>query len=84
MQELGAERVTKLVRDSFKASGAVNAGTKRAQTTQALVIERSELFLHERRTSSRKDIKHDANWLKKNLQVADVGKLELVRDYTLG
>jgi len=78
-EELGAVRISRLVTDTFKTSGAVNPATPRATQTQALVVERAELFLHERRSQNRKDIAHDATWLKKHLQVADVGKLELHR-----
>lgn len=52
--------------------GNLHESTRRALEIKALVLERTPLFLFERKQMGRSEIKHDIDWLKQSLEVVEV------------
>ena len=79
--KLGSPRLSTLVEERYSAEGRVVTNTPRAREIKALVLERTPLFLFEKRQSSRSEIREDAEWLKGALEVEEIDGtgLRLVR-----
>ncbi|GAA99452.1 hypothetical protein E5Q_06151 [Mixia osmundae IAM 14324] len=78
-ESLGAPRISALVTSRYNTTGSVRSATQRSQDLQKLVFERTALFLHERQTYQRQDVKRDAEWVKSHLSVGIVDSLEFHR-----
>ncbi|EST08526.1 Protein of unknown function DUF3684 [Kalmanozyma brasiliensis GHG001] len=79
--KLGSPRLSALVEERYSIEGRVLKDTQRAREIKALVLERTPLFLFEKRQSSRSEIRKDAEWLKGALEVEEIdgAGLRLVR-----
>ncbi|TKY86381.1 hypothetical protein EX895_004530 [Sporisorium graminicola] len=79
--KLGSPRLSALVEERYSIEGRVVRDTQRAREIKALVLERTPLFLFEKRQSSRSEIRKDAEWLKAALEVEEIdgAGLRLVR-----
>ena len=79
--KLGSPRLSTLVEERYSVEGRVVRDTQRAREIKALVLERTPLFLFEKRQSSRSEIRKDADWLKSALEVEEIdgAGLRLVR-----
>ena len=79
--KLGSPRLSALVEERYSVEGRVVQNTQRAREIKALVLERTPLFLFEKRQSSRSEIRKDAEWLKGALEVEEIdgAGLRLVR-----
>mgnify|MGYP000595519187 CR=1 FL=1 len=60
--------------------------TPTAESVQTLVLERTPLFLFEKASSAKSEIRRDADWLKSCLEVVEVGGegIRLARTLTFG
>ncbi len=67
--KLGSPRLSTLVEERYSVEGRVVQNTQRAREIKALVLERTPLFLFEKRQSSRSEIRKDADWLKGALEL---------------
>ncbi|KAL4402869.1 hypothetical protein ACI68E_000644 [Malassezia pachydermatis] len=70
---LGAPFLSSLVTESFSVASEVRTDTPTTNTVRATIMERTPIFLFEKRTSSAKDIQHDMAWLTQHLDVVQVG-----------
>lgn len=70
--ELGAPMLSKLVEERFVVAGRPVSNTKLATEIKALVLERTPLFLFEKRQTGKSEIRRDADWLKSHLEVMEV------------
>lgn len=78
-EELGALRISAIVKDTHRVSGQQQHGhTGRSQELSSLIVERAALFLHERQQGSSNEVRRSAEWLKQHLRVVEASKLELV------
>lgn len=79
--KLGSPRLSALVEERYSIEGRVVRDTQRAHEIKALVLERTPLFLFEKRQSARSEIHKDAEWLKQALEVEEIdgAGLRLVR-----
>ncbi|SNX84781.1 uncharacterized protein MEPE_03490 [Melanopsichium pennsylvanicum] len=79
--KLGSPRLSSLVEERYQVEGRVVTNTQRAREIKALVLERTPLFLFEKRQSSRSEIRKDAEWLRGSLEVEEIdgAGLRLVR-----
>ncbi|KAJ1020756.1 hypothetical protein NDA16_004147 [Ustilago loliicola] len=79
--KLGSPRLSALVEERYSVEGRVVTNTQRAREIKALVLERTPLFLFEKRQSSRSEIRKDAEWLKGALEMEEIdgAGLRLVR-----
>ncbi|GAA6035210.1 hypothetical protein JCM8097_006421 [Rhodosporidiobolus ruineniae] len=79
-EQLGANRISKLITEHYRTVGEPDEGSKRAVDLKRTVGERTFLFLSERRQQYGKgELKHDPEWVQKHLQVFEVRSIELVR-----
>lgn len=85
-EQLGSVRLSSLVQEKYEALGNLLDSTPRAHQVRSLVLERTPLFLFEKRHSAKGDIRHDADWLKNALEVVEVdgGGLRLTRHLRFG
>lgn len=84
-EQLGSKRISKLVSVNYSSTTVPETASPRAATIRKLVLERVTLFLHERQqSSSGKDIRYSDDWLKNNLQVREVTRIERVRELATG
>lgn len=81
--ELGAPKLSQLVEERFVAAGRPTSNTKLANEVKALVLERTPLFLFEKRQSGKSEIRRDADWLKNKLEVLEVDGAGLRQTRTL-
>ncbi|KDE08540.1 hypothetical protein MVLG_01317 [Microbotryum lychnidis-dioicae p1A1 Lamole] len=86
---LGASRISKLVAEGYRSSGEANPNSKRAHELHGIVVERTFLFLSERKQQYGKgELRHDPDWIQsgggKHLQVIEVRSIELVRTLSVG
>lgn len=73
VEQLGAVRISKLISEHYRTVGEADSTSKRAQELKRTVAERTFLFLSERRQQYGKgELKHDPEWIQKNLQVYEV------------
>ncbi|WFD04595.1 hypothetical protein MOBT1_003308 [Malassezia obtusa] len=70
---LGAPRLSTLVDERYAIAHDVRADTPRARTVHATILERTPLFLFEKRASARKEIAREFEWLRDALHVVEVG-----------
>ncbi|GAC95754.1 hypothetical protein PHSY_003330 [Pseudozyma hubeiensis SY62] len=79
--KLGSPRLSALVEERYSIEGRVVRDTQRAREIKAIVLERTPLFLFEKRQSSKSEIRKDAEWLKQALEVEEIdgAGLRLVR-----
>lgn len=70
---LGAPYLSSLIDESYAVSNDVRRDTPRAKAVHATILERTPLFLFEKRASGRKEIQREFEWLKDALVVVDVG-----------
>lgn len=70
---LGAPHLSELVRESFTVAGTRQPDTPRARLVQAAVLERTPLFLFEKRALPSHEIVRDMDWLQRALVVVEVG-----------
>lgn len=84
--ELGARKLSTLVDERYEAAGRVVSDTPRCQEVNSLVLERTPLYIFEKRQTNKSEIRRDADWLKSHLQVVEVdGRgLRLTRHLRLG
>ncbi|KAL2177867.1 uncharacterized protein P884DRAFT_284485 [Thermothelomyces heterothallicus CBS 202.75] len=75
---LGSESLGSRVREELSV-GQRTRDQSGAEWLRKHVLERSKLFLHEYSKDKRDAIKHDTQWLEKNLQVTTVSSLALRR-----
>jgi len=71
-EQLGSPRLSTLMEERCLPVGHLHEKTPRASEVNALVLERTPLFLFERKQMGRSEIKHDIDWLKKSLEVVEV------------
>ncbi|PWN54178.1 hypothetical protein IE53DRAFT_392097 [Violaceomyces palustris] len=85
-EQLGSPRLSTLVEEKYSADGRLLDTTRRSEEVKALVLERTPLFLFEKRSTSRSEIRYDGEWLKKSLEVVEVDGegLRLTRTLTFG
>ena len=69
---LGSPYLSKLVTESYSVKGRVLPDTPRAQDIRHTILERTPLFLFEKRAMASRDIQHDAAWLGDVLTVHEV------------
>lgn len=69
---LGAPHLSSLVEERFVVAGRVLSDTPRARAVRDTVLERTPLFLHEKRAASRHEIQRDMAWLRAALVVVEV------------
>lgn len=69
---LGSPYLSKLVSESFEVKGNVRADTPHTHDVRKTVLERTPLFLFEKRATASKDIQHDMAWLENALKVSEV------------
>ena len=72
-EPLGAARLSTLVHEAFAVAGPSNPETPRARSVYATVLERTPLFLFEKRASASREVQHDFDWLQQALAVVEVG-----------
>lgn len=86
MAELGVKRLSTLVEEKYAAAGQVRFDTQRCVEVAGIVLERTPLFIFEKRQSSKSEVRRDAEWLKSHLQLAQVdGRgLRLTRQLRFG
>ncbi|ETS61627.1 hypothetical protein PaG_04119 [Moesziomyces aphidis] len=70
--KLGSPRLSSLVEERYLVEGRVVRDTQRAREIKALVLERTPLFLFEKRQTSRSEIRKDGEWLKSALEVEEI------------
>ncbi|GAA5986839.1 hypothetical protein JCM11641_007813 [Rhodosporidiobolus odoratus] len=79
-EQLGSNRISKLVTEHFRTPGEADSGSKRALDLKRTLAERTFLFLSDRRGQYGKgELKHEPDWIQKHLEVAEVRSIELVR-----
>ncbi|MBW0477365.1 hypothetical protein O181_017080, partial [Austropuccinia psidii MF-1] len=78
-ESLGASRLTRMVKESFRVERASEEQNERTEEMRRLLIERTALFLHERQTGARNDVIRDSEWLKRHLVVKLVDQVSLQR-----
>lgn len=78
VEQLGGKRLSKLVSTTFASSSIPETASPRAAGLRKLILERVTLFLHERQQTS-KDVQYNEDWLRKNLAVREVTRIERVR-----
>ena len=85
-EELGAPRLSRLVEETYAAAGQIITDSSLCSEMKAVVLERTPLFIFEKRQTAKNEIQRDADWLKANLQVVEVdGKgLRLTRQLRFG
>lgn len=71
--DLGATRLSGAITATNRVQGKIELLTPRATEVQTTILERIFLFL-----DGRDDIKHDAEWLQDNLEVLEVGSIQLL------
>ena len=77
VEQLGGKRLSKLVSTTFVSSSIPEKTSFRAAALRKLILERVALFLHDRQQTS-KDVTYNEDWLKKNLSVQEVSRIERV------
>lgn len=70
---LGAPLLSTLVDESYAVARDVRTDTPRTRAVHATVLERTPLFLFEKRATARKEIVREFDWLKDALVVVEVG-----------
>ncbi|UZJ56469.1 hypothetical protein CBS101457_005789 [Exobasidium rhododendri] len=85
-ESLGAPRLSRLVEEKYAAAGQIINDSALCSEIKAIVLERTPLFLFEKKQTSKSEIQHDGDWLKSNLQVVEVdGRgLRLTRQLRFG
>ncbi|KAN0064579.1 hypothetical protein ACQY0O_002207 [Thecaphora frezii] len=85
-EQLGSPRLSMLVQEKYSAEGRLLESTRRSEEVKALVLERTPLFLFEKRSSAKSEIRRDADWLKTALEVVEVdgAGLRLTRTLRFG
>ncbi|EPQ29355.1 uncharacterized protein PFL1_03110 [Pseudozyma flocculosa PF-1] len=85
-EQLGSPRLSSLVEERYSAEGRLLEGTRRSEEVKALVLERTPLFLFEKRSTAKSEIRRDADWLKSALEVVEVdgAGLRLTRTLRFG
>lgn len=84
--DLGARKLSSLVEERYEAAGQVLRDTRLCREVAATVLERTPLFIFEKRQTGKGEIRRDAEWLKANLEVVQVdGRgLRLTRELRYG
>jgi hypothetical protein len=75
-QSLGARTLSSLVREQYVVGKAMSTGSQRLARIEQLVFERTTLFLYSQERRNRREVQHDAEWLKKHLKFAETDKIE--------
>lgn len=76
---MGALRLSRLTRLEYIVGRTANDISGRFSGMSRLLLERSVLFLHDRQFENKRDIRHDAEWLKTRLRIVETSKLQAVR-----
>lgn len=81
---LGSLPISQLVKEHWRVVGEPDSGSQRATELRRTVGERTVLFLAERRAQYGKaELRHDAEWVQKHLEVREVRAIELLRTVTV-
>lgn len=85
-EELGAPRLSRLVEERYAAAGQIITDSALCEEIKAIVLERTPLFIFEKRQTAKNEIQRDSDWLKSNLNVVEVdGRgLRLTRQLRFG
>ena len=85
-EQLGSPRLSSLVEERYSAEGQLREQTQRGEEVRALVLERTPLFLFEKRSTAKLEVRRDAEWLKAALEVVEVdgAGLRLTRKLRFG
>ncbi|WFD00824.1 hypothetical protein MYAM1_003577 [Malassezia yamatoensis] len=72
-EPLGAPRLSSLVTEAYAVANDVRPNTPRTREVLSTILERTPLFLFEKRANARKEIVREFEWLEQNLLVVEVG-----------
>lgn len=83
---LGAPRLSRLVEERYVAAGQIITDSSLCEEIKAIILERTPLFIFEKKQTAKNEIQRDGDWLKNNLQVVEVdGRgLRLTRQLRFG
>lgn len=70
---LGSPTLSALIHESSAVAGQVADDTPRTRDVHALILERTPLFLFEKRASAAKDVQRDLAWLQQHMVVREAG-----------
>lgn len=70
---LGAKYLSELIDESYAVDKDIQHNTPRAKSVHTTILERTPLFLFEKRASGKKEIQRDFDWLRDALVVVEVG-----------